>query len=163
MPPPLVGVGLISIWNRPVFAGIYGSLLMPILASAARFASLAAVILVTQLRRIDPLLIDAARLIEAKTRHTTLLIRLPLLVPGLASAACISFALSLGELGATLMVVPAEMSSLTIRIYNYMHYGATSEVAGLCLLMSLLTLISGSLAWLAMVGWRKLSSTPGRG
>ncbi|MCJ7625880.1 MAG: ABC transporter permease subunit [Anaerolineaceae bacterium] len=156
LPPPLVGVGLIAIWNRPVFAGVYGSLLMPILASAARFASLAVVIMTTQLRRIDPLLVDAARLIETKPRHTTLLIRLPLLVPGLASAACISFALSLGELGATLMVVPAGMSSLTIRIYNYLHYGATSEVAGLCLLMSLLALISASLAWLAMFGWRKL-------
>jgi ABC-type thiamin/hydroxymethylpyrimidine transport system permease subunit len=32
-----------------------------------------------------------------------------------------------------------------MRIYNYLHYGAAAEVAGLCLLMTIITLIAGAL------------------
>ena len=32
IPPPLIGIGLITIWNQPLFSGVYGSSLMPVLA-----------------------------------------------------------------------------------------------------------------------------------
>jgi iron(III) transport system permease protein len=45
---------------------------------------------------------------------------------------------------------------LSIRIYNYLHFGASDTVAGLCLLLALATLAAGGLAMAAMAGWARL-------
>lgn len=158
IPPPLVGIGLIAIWNQPIFPEVYGSSLMPILAAMARFTPLAAIVLVAQLRRIDPLLIDAARVIQTSSWRTWSRIWLPMLAPGLVAAAGIAFALTTGELGATLLVAPPGQATLTMRIYNFLHYGASSTVAGLCLMMALTALAAGAFAAAALVGWSRLSS-----
>ncbi|MFC1925640.1 ABC transporter permease [Chloroflexota bacterium] len=113
IPPSLIGVGLITIWNRPFFLDVYGSDLMPVLASLARFTPLAAIILLAQSRRIDPLLIDAARVIQKNTLRTWIRIWTPMLAPGLLAAGGIVFALTLGELGATLLVAPPGQATLT--------------------------------------------------
>jgi iron(III) transport system permease protein len=56
------------------------------------------------------------------------------------------FAVSTGELGATLIVAPPGYSTLTMRIYSYLHYGASESVAGLCFIMILMALALGFLA-----------------
>jgi iron(III) transport system permease protein len=156
IPPPLTGVGLIYIWNRPIFPGVYGSSLMPVLAALARFTPFAAIVLAVQLRRIDPLLIEAARIIQSNRYQTWFRIWVPMLVPGLVAACGVVFALTAGELGATLIVAPPGRATLTMMIYNLLHYGATSAVAGLCLMMAVFSVIAGTLAVLALTGWSRL-------
>ena len=153
IPAPLVGIGMISFWNGPLLAVPYPGLLMPVLVAVSRFAPIAAIILFVQLRFIDPLLFDAAAIFSKSQLKTWTHIRLPLLSPGLLVTAGILFALTLAELGATLIVAPPGHATLTMRIYNYLHYGAAGEVAGLCLMITILTLIAGtgailSLRWL---------------
>lgn len=156
VPAPLIGIGLIAIWNRPLFSGVYGSDVMPVLATLVRFTPFAAIIILAQFRRIDPLLIDATRVFQTNLFKTWYQVRLPMLAPGLLAAAFVVFALSAGELGATLMVAPPGQATLIMKIYNYLHYGASESVAGLCLLMTLATLMAGILAVLAMNGWSSL-------
>ena len=150
IPSSLVGVGLISLWNRVLPVAVYGTELMPILAVLARFTPLAVLVLVAQLRRIDPALLDAGRVLQTRSWHTTGKILLPLLGAGLVAATCLVFVVSMGELGATLLVVPPGGATLTLRIYNYLHYGASDVVAGLCLMMVLTTLLIGLLAVISM-------------
>jgi len=153
---------LIAVWNSPGWSSLYGSSLMPVLAALARFTPLAAIVLLVQLRRIDPLLVDAARVSQVSPLRTWLQIRLPMLAPGLLAAAAVVFALSLGELGATLIVAPPGQATLTMRIYNYLHYGASSTVAGLCLMMVAAALAAGCLALLVLSAWsRLLGPNPG--
>ncbi len=151
VPAPLVGIGLILLWNRPALSSVYGSAAMPALAAAARFLPLAALVVAAQLRRIDPLLVDAARVFQAHPAAGWLQVRLPMLAPGLIAAAGLVFALTLGELGATLLVVPPGRGTLTIRIYNYLHFGASDAVAGLSLLIMAATLATGGLVVAALV------------
>jgi iron(III) transport system permease protein len=127
---------------------------MPVFASVSRFASFAVIILFVQTRSIDPALFDAARVFSRDTIHTMLHITLPLLAPGLIIASAILGALTLGELGATLIVTPPGFGTLAIKIYNYLHYGAATEVAGLCLLMVTSTLLAG-LCIIAVLIWRR--------
>ena len=68
-------------------------------------------------------------------------IHLPLFAPGLVVSAGILAALTLAELGATLIVSPPGHATITMRIYNYLHYGSSSDVAGLCLMVTVLTLV----------------------
>lgn len=149
MPAPLVGMGLVSFWNHHELP-VYGTVAMPILASIVRFAPVAAVILYAQAQRADPLLLDAARVFQCSAIRRLVSIRLPALLPGMIAAFAAVLALAAGELGATLIVVPPGMSTLTLRIYNYLHYGASAEVAGLCLAMTACTLAAGAIAVFSM-------------
>jgi iron(III) transport system permease protein len=153
MPASLVGIGMITFWNCPVIAPVYPGILMPVLAAAARFAPFAAIILYVQMRFIDPALLESAEIFSSSLWKKWSRIRLPLITPGLLVSAGILAAFSLAELGATLIVAPPGHTTMTIRIYNYIHYGASGEVAGLCLAVALLSLAAGvctiaALLWL---------------
>jgi iron(III) transport system permease protein len=141
VPSPLIGIGMISMGNLPVFSAIYPALIMPALVSVVKFAPFAAIILFIQMRFIDPLLFDAAAVFARSRAEAFTRIHLPLLAPGLVVSAGILAALTLAELGATLIVSPPGHATITMRIYNYLHYGASSDVAGLCLMVTILTLI----------------------
>ena len=144
MPASLTGIGLILFWNLPGLSALHPGLLMPVFAGVARFAPFAAIILFVQFRFIDPLLFDAARVFTRSRLAEWLHIRLPLYAPGLLVSAGILAVLSLAELGATLVVAPPGHATLTMRIYNYLHYGAAGEVAGLCLMITILSLVAGA-------------------
>jgi len=155
IPAPLIGIGLVTLWNHPIFDRFYASAAMPVLAALARFAPMAALVLLAQNQQVDTLLLDAARVFQARDGQTAWRVRLPLLSPGLLASASLIFALTLGELGATLIVVPPGQPTLTLRIYNYLHYGASDVVAGLCLAILLLTLAGGAFSVYFMAAWSR--------
>jgi iron(III) transport system permease protein len=146
VPAPLVGIGLIAVWNRDLPLMVYGTPWMPVLAMLARFSALAALLALAQARRTDARLFEAAEIYQPGLLKTWLRVRLPLFAPGLLAAAGVVFVLSAGELGASLIVAPPGQATLTMRIYNYLHYGASATVAGLCLLMVLACVAIGSAA-----------------
>lgn len=141
VPAPLIGIGMITLGNLPVLSAMYPALIMPALVSVVRFAPFAAIILFIQMRFIDPLLLDAAAVFARSRTEAWMRIYLPLFTPGLVVSAGILAALTLAELGATLIVAPPGHATITMRIYNYLHYGASSDVAGLCLMVTILTLV----------------------
>ncbi|MCX6622915.1 MAG: ABC transporter permease subunit [Acidobacteria bacterium] len=140
VPAPLTGIGLVTLWNHTSTGAVYGSAAMPVLAALARFLPIAALLLAAFLLRLDPLLEDAARLFRPNRTTGFVRVTLPLLGPGLLASAGAVFALALGELGATLVVAPPGMTTLALRIYNYLHYGASETVASLCLITAAATL-----------------------
>lgn len=131
-PSALAGVGLIWMWNRDLPLTPYGTIWMLVLASLARFTPLAVLAVAAWRSRMDPALLDAAH-VFAPPAKAFWRVELPLLFPGVAVGAAVVFVLSLGELGATLLVVPPGSGTLALRIYNYLHYGASGSVAALAL------------------------------
>jgi len=160
LPGPLIGIGLIGLWNHPTIAAlsIYGSRFMPVLAALARYTPLGALVMIATLRRLNPDLIDAARLLQGSRVRRWLLIRLPLLAPGLLAAAAVVFCLTLGELSATLLVAAPGSPTLTMRIYNYLHYGASGTVAGLTLVLTVLVLVLGALTAMTQALWARIAA-----
>jgi iron(III) transport system permease protein len=146
IPPALVGIGLIVLWNRPLPVDLYNSIWMPILASLGRFAPLAALILAGRMARLDRTLLEAARIYQGNRLTIWRRVNLPLMAPALMASAAAIFVLTIGELGATLLVVPPGETTLTIKIYNYLHYGASDAVAALSLFAVLVCLATGALA-----------------
>ncbi|OPX63050.1 MULTISPECIES: iron ABC transporter permease [unclassified Methanoregula] len=140
VPAPLIGIGMITAGNLPVLSAVYPGLIMPALVSVVRFAPFAAIVLFIQKRFIDPALFDAAAVFTRNRADTLTRISLPLYAPGLVVSAGILAALTLAELGATLIVSPPGHATITMRIYNYLHYGSSSDVAGLCMMVTVLTL-----------------------
>lgn len=148
LPASLIGVSLILSYTS-LAPSLYGTMWMPVVAVVTRFVTLGAVIVYAQKRRMDELLFDAADIFSVDRNTALMRIKLPLQRYGLTAAGLIIFALSLGELGGTLLVIPPGRETLTIRIFNYLHYGGTEEVAGLCLAMVTIMMALTGLAGLA--------------
>ncbi|MFN8421849.1 MAG: ABC transporter permease subunit [Anaerolineae bacterium] len=144
-PSPLIGIGLITAFNTPVMP-LHGTSVMPVLAAVARFAPLIALLLFAQRSRLDPALLDAGRVFQAGPWHGFRRVVVPLMLPGLVAAAAVGFVPALGELGATLIVAPPGRSTLTMRIYTYLHFGASDSVAVLCLVLLVAALAAGATA-----------------
>jgi len=140
IPSSLVGMGLLTLFATTMKGPALG-LLLPVLAGIVRFLPVAIIIISAQLHMIDPVLLDAARFLGDRGSGSYLKVTLPLIAPGIGIAAVFLFALTLGELGATLLVAAPGYQTLTMKIYNYLHYGSFSAVAGLSALMAGLTTI----------------------
>jgi iron(III) transport system permease protein len=160
IPPPLVGIGWAVLATR-IGSPLQGSSWLPILAALARFLPIAALVLLVARRRLDPLLWDAARIFQTHPWQGFRRVRLPLLRRGLIAAAALTAALTLGELGATLIVVPPGELTLTLRLYNFLHYGASAHVAALGLLLALLAAFAGAAVGWLLDGPRRTSAFPG--
>ena len=75
---------------------------------------------------------------------------LPQRLPALGVAWLIGLALALGDLTATVLVVPPGVETLSIHVFNLVHYGVEDQVAGICLaLTALLGAMAAAVRWLA--------------
>ena len=138
LPASLVGIGLSSILNR--MGDVGQTLVAPVFGMVVRFLPISVIAVAAFASRVDKSPLEAARIFMRPGRFLTR-IWIPLLGPSLVASACVVAALSLNELGATLILIPPGASTLSIRLYNMLHYGASDEVAGLSLEMVFLTLI----------------------
>ncbi len=135
IPSIVLGVGLIKVWNRPETDWLYGTPLILVLGYVAHFVPFAIRAIYSNMQQISPTLIEAAKLSSGSGLAINLRIQLPLLWNGLITGFFIVFVLVIGELGITLLVTPPGTTTMPIKIYNYMHYGAESTVAALSLIL----------------------------
>ncbi len=148
VPSPLTGIALVHLGNQPWLDWSQATLLPLAWAHMARLLPFALFAASTQVRRLDPLLLDALALHGVGLWRAFWSVRLPLLAPALWTSWLVVFVLSLGELGATLLVVPPGQATLPLRIYNLMHYGASETVAALSLGIMGLAAAVAALAYL---------------
>lgn len=130
IPAILLGVALIKLWNHPVTAWLYGSSFMVIMGKCGPFRAT-----LSSLKQINPHLEEIGHLVSHNWLRTAGRILVPLTRTGLLTAFFIGFILSLGDLGITLLIIPPGMSTIPIKIYNFMHYGAEAKVAALSLML----------------------------
>lgn len=150
LPPALTGIGLIALWSPVRSIDFYGSPAMTVAAELARFTPVSVAVLATWFLRTDPAQVDAAMVTGTSLRRIVCGVLIPLATPGLVVAAGLVFVLSLGEIGANLLVTPAGSATLTMKTYNYLHYGGSQAAAGLCLLLVALAALGATLPALAV-------------
>jgi iron(III) transport system permease protein len=153
LPSSIVGISLIDAYTKWA-PQLYGTMYMPVIAVTTRFVALATIIIYAQSKRVDPLLFEAAELFKKSESQALWRVKLPLQKYGVLAACASLLAFSVGELGSTLLVVPPGNETVTIRIFNYLHYGGSEEVAGLCLLIVVLMMTMTGLAFKAFSGGR---------
>lgn len=141
VPAAILGIGLIKVWNRPAADLIYGSSVIVIFVYIARFSPFTIRSISANFKQINTNLEEAAIISHASWTKRTVKILMPLARPGLLAGWIITFIFCMGELGATLLVVPPGKATLSIRIYTLMHYGAGNLVACLSLILIAITLI----------------------
>tara|TARA_Y100000294_G_scaffold177188_1_gene201765 strand:+ start:415 stop:2019 length:1605 start_codon:yes stop_codon:yes gene_type:complete len=144
-PGSIIGVGLLIGVTKYGLNFLYSTVWMPVLANVIQFTPLAAIVILAKLRRTDQLLMDASNIHQKGFVDGIRRVYLPMMGPGLLGAACLVFIFSLRELSATIIVAPPGHTTITTRIYNYLHYGGSEQVAGLCLVLAFIFLIMGVL------------------
>jgi len=98
--------------------------------------------LVMAFENVDPRLLDAASVLGASRWRAFRQVLLPLSIPGLITAAVLSFAHTLGEFGVVLMVggnIPGVTRTVSIDIYDQaqsLDYGVANRMAVALLLIS---------------------------
>jgi iron(III) transport system permease protein len=154
VPGPLLGLGLIWLLNwqdvEPL-AYLYDyTIVAPWLAQTVRAFPLAILIVWHALASVPDETLESAAVEGAGWLRRFVFIGLPGRATAVAAAWLVGLVVALGELAATVLVVPPGMPTLSVRIFGLLHYGVDDRVAGICLaivaIVSLLTISTYLLA-----------------
>jgi len=81
-------------------------------------------------------LLDAAALDGAGFVRRVVRVAVPMRLPVVALAWLAAFVVALGELSASILVVPPGVTTISIQIFDWLHSGAEDDVAGVALALS---------------------------
>jgi iron(III) transport system permease protein len=152
IPGPLLGVATIRLLNRPpdspfaALAWLYDSNFAPWLVQTLRALPLATLIMWPALASIPQVMLDTAATDGTGSLGRLFRIALPQRWPAAAAAWLVGFAVAIGELAATILVMPPQRgaTALSIQIFQLLHYGVDDRVAAICLVtVSAVAIITG--------------------
>ena len=144
VPGSMIGAAIITLLNRPLLAALYDhSILAPWMAQTIHCLPLAILIPWISLRSVSTDTLRSAATDGAGPLTRLVKIAIASRYPAIAITWLVAFALAIGELASTVLVVPPRVTTLTGRIFDWLHYGANDQVAGVCLWMSALYLVIG--------------------
>ncbi len=141
IPGPVLGIITIRVLNRPPgslfapLASLYDSNFAPWLVQTVRAIPLATLILWPALASVPQVMLDTAATDGTGWWGRLLRIALPQRWPAVAAAWLVGFAVAIGELAATILVMPPQRgaTALSIQIFQLLHYGVDDRVAAICL------------------------------
>ncbi|WP_099021464.1 ABC transporter permease [Mycolicibacterium palauense] len=141
VPSVAIGLGLLIAFNeRPLLLG--GTRWIVILAHTVLVLAFAFSSVSAALDRLDPAYRQAAESLGAGPARVLLRVTLPMLLPALGAAAGLAVALSMGELGATVMVYPATWKTLPVAIFGLTDRGQALQAAASTTVLLLVTLLA---------------------
>ncbi|MFD8948182.1 ABC transporter permease [Streptomyces xanthophaeus] len=146
VPSVVVGLAVLVAFSRPpLLLNGTGSIVVlahTVLVTAFAYQSVSAA-----LARLDPAYEQAAASLGARPAYVLWRVKLPLLLPSLTAAAGLCFALSMGELSATMMLYPPDWMPLPVRIFTATDRGSLfsgSAVAVVLMATTVLVLLAVS-------------------
>jgi iron(III) transport system permease protein len=137
LPGPMIGLGLIHVFNRadsPLLIFLYDrTLLAPCLGLVLRAVPLATMTVWYGLRSIPQEVLDSANLDGAGAMSRLVRVALPQRLGVVGVGYLVAMAIAMGDLSASILLVPPGVTTLSIRIFNLVHYGVDDQLASLCL------------------------------
>ncbi|AQT72647.1 ABC transporter permease [Streptomyces sp. fd1-xmd] len=146
VPSVVVGLAVLVAFSRPPVL-LNGTAPIVVLAHTVLVTAFAHQSVSAAIVRLDPVYEQAAASLGARPAHVLWRVRLPLLLPSLTAAAGLCFALSMGELSATMMLYPPDWMPLPVRIFTATDRGSLfsgSAVAVVLMAATLLVLLAVS-------------------
>ncbi|CAL2058873.1 MULTISPECIES: ABC transporter permease [Streptomyces] len=146
VPSVVVGLSILVAFSKPPLL-LNGTRWIVILAHTVLVTAFAHQSVSAAITRLDPAYEQAAAALGARPSYVLWRVRLPLLLPSLTAAAGLCFALSMGELSATMMLYPPDWTPLPVLIYAATDRGALftgSAVAVVLMAATLLVLFAVS-------------------
>lgn len=140
VPSVVVGLAVLVAFSKPpmLLNGTRWIVILAhtILVTAFAYSSVSAAIV-----RLDPMYEQAAASLGARPGYVLWRIKLPLLLPSLTAAAGLCFALSMGELSATMMLYPPDWTPLPVQIFAATDRGSLFTGAAVAVVLMGTTLL----------------------
>ncbi|HET6981914.1 MAG TPA: ABC transporter permease subunit, partial [Myxococcaceae bacterium] len=140
-PAPVLGVGLIAVWNRGWTQAVYGSLAILVVGFVARYA-------VVGLRTISSVVLQSPRDLEeaaatagAGAWRRLGRIVLPMSARGVVGGWLLAFLFCVRDLETAVLFYPAGKEPLTVRLFTLEANGPPAVVAGLAVVQVALTAV----------------------
>jgi 2-aminoethylphosphonate transport system permease protein len=140
LPSVVMGLALLIAFHRPPVVLTGG----PLIIVLAHFLIVFPFVLRTVsavLDGLDPRYEEAAMSLGATERQAFVKIVLPLAAPGIVSGFILSFCLSIGELGATMMVYPPSYATMTVSIYTLAERGFYYQSSAMSVILLLVAFV----------------------
>jgi 2-aminoethylphosphonate transport system permease protein len=117
VPSVVIGLSMLVAFSRPPLL-LNGTRWIVLLAHLVMVLPFTYSVVSAAVKREDPALADAAASLGAGPLRVLLTVRLPLLLPAMSASAGLGLALSMGELGATIMLYPPDWKTLPVSIFS---------------------------------------------
>ncbi|MFF4322118.1 ABC transporter permease [Streptomyces sp. NPDC001568] len=140
VPSVVVGLALLVAFSKPPLL-LNGTSSLVILAHTVLVTAFAHQSVSAALLRLDPAYEQAAASLGARPAYVLWRVKLPLLLPSLTSAAGLCFALSMGELSATMMLYPPDWMPLPVRIFTATDRGSLFSGSAVAVVLMATTLL----------------------
>lgn len=134
VPAPVLGVGLIAMWNRPSTQAIYGGLGILVLGAVARYAVIGVRTVAVTVAQSSPHLEEAAAVAGARFVRRLLRVVLPIHARGVFAGWLLAFVFVLRDLEMAVLFYPPGGAPLTVRIFTLEANGPPAVVAALAVL-----------------------------
>ncbi|WP_395360771.1 ABC transporter permease [Streptomyces sp. YH02] len=141
VPSVVVGLAVLVAFSQPPVL-LNGTRWIVILAHTVLVAAFAHQSVSAAIQRLDPLYEQAAASLGARPSYVLLRVKLPLLLPSLNAAAGLCFALSMGELSATMMLYPPDWMPLPVLIFTATDRGSLFTGSALAVVLMATTLLA---------------------
>ncbi|MFE6037608.1 ABC transporter permease [Streptomyces sp. NPDC056452] len=140
VPSVVVGLAVLVAFSRPPVL-LNGTRWIVILAHTVLVTAFAYQSVSAAIVRLDPMYEQAAAGLGARPSYVLWRIKLPLLLPSLTAAAGLCFALSMGELSATMMLYPPDWTPLPVQIFAATDRGSLFTGAAVAVVLMGATLL----------------------
>jgi iron(III) transport system permease protein len=149
LPGTVIGIGLISLWNRPATNVIYATPAMIVLGYLAQYAFIPMRMVAASLQRIPSSMERAAELSGSSWLMTLRAIVAPMARRGLMATWIIAYVFCLRDVGITMVVYPPGSDTLPVRTLTLMANGAPGLISALCVIsiMAMLLPLLPVLLW----------------
>ncbi|MBI1884093.1 MAG: iron ABC transporter permease [Chlamydiae bacterium] len=135
LPGTAIGIGLISLWNRPFTNFIYSSVLILLFGTIAQYAALASRLMVPTFSRIPVTMEEAAEMTGASWFRRVFKILIPLASKGMFATWLILFIFCLKDVGVGMMIHPPGYDTLPIRIFTLMSNSSEATISAMCMML----------------------------
>ncbi|MFI8514608.1 ABC transporter permease [Streptomyces sp. NPDC085460] len=140
VPSVVVGLAVLVAFSRPPLL-LNGTRWIVILAHTVLVTAFAHQSVSAAIRRLDPMYEQAAAGLGARPSYVLFRVKLPLLLPSLSAAAGLCFALSMGELSATMMLYPPDWMPLPVLVFTATDRGSLFTGSALAVVLMATTLL----------------------
>jgi iron(III) transport system permease protein len=154
IPGPVLGLGIIDIFNRPdpvgILAVLYDCGFAMLFGRTVRVLAFATAVIAAGLVRLDNRTFDASESDGATTWQTLWHVAVPMLRPALLLAFVLTTALAMSEMPTTKILVPAGADPMVTTLFSLLHTGTSNQPAARCLVILFITglmLLAGYRVW----------------
>ena len=148
-PGAVIGIGLVTLWNRPATSLIYATPLIILLGYMAQYAALTSRAVSAALAQVPNSMEEAAEVMGAGWLRRVVWITAPLCWRGLLAAWLVAYIFCLRDLSISMLVYPPGRDTFPVRIFTLMANSPAERIAALCVILVAATLVPlGALALL---------------